>query len=149
MDTPASLFNYTSEEVGNMTPDDVLKATRQVRFETIRIATSQGIPVENADVMNIVESNLKGLENQAINLKKITVDEKANKNLEAIGQAVVANIILSRPDTGRRLETPMEQATLPALPNDIGEAQFVPGEADPVSLTPETVDSFMERMNQP
>lgn len=147
-DTPASLFNYTTEEIKEMNPDDLLNATRQVRFKTIQVATQNGIPVENADVMKVLEDNLRGLENQALQIKKINVDEKAGKNLEAISQAVVANIIMNRPNTGRMVDTPIPNFTPPELPPSLGEATFVPGETEQVSLTTETFDGFMEKMHQ-
>ncbi|BAW19025.1 hypothetical protein [Ralstonia phage RP12] len=121
-----------------MSDDDVLAFTRGVRVKVVKqLVTEVGCSSDNSD-RNLLVNMLNGLDNQAINSKKIAADQKNNDNMAAVVAEMLRTVnkqtAFTIPTNGEVIDVDVstrvvghEVADIPALP---GEMDVSPPQLD-------------------
>lgn len=127
---------------GKMTDDEVLNYTRGVRVTVVKELTRNGaVPSENGD-KSLLMTALKDLDAQAINKKRLVIEEKGADN----SSLIVAHLLkeVNRKTAFKQVDGngPVIDVTTKVLPDHIEAPTILPGEGE-VNPAQMDYESFM------
>lgn len=127
-----------------MTDDEVLNYTRGVRVTVVKELTRNGaVPSENGD-KSLLMTALKDLDAQAINKKRLVIEEKGADNTSLIVAQLLKEV--NRKTAFRQVEgdgtSPVIDVSAKVLPDHIEAPTILPGEGE-VNPAQMDYESFM------
>ena len=122
--------------------DEILDYVHTKRTEIITSLTKSGVP-SDVDTLRVLITALKDMDSQAINKKRIRVEEKTS-DLQAQSAALIARVLMS---TDTKININNIHNVMPSLPKDIPAPMLVDGEID-IFPTEITYDTFISNFTE-
>ena len=130
-----------------MTDDEVLNYVQQQRKNIVDVLTKDGVPKDPEDV-KVLLGALKDMSGQAIQKKRLKIDEKHNANQEEATQLISQMLdMVSQNSHGSHKHVHVIEHTarpIPCLPDDFEKPVLVEGETS-TTISTMDYDSFMSK----
>lgn len=131
---PQNLDTHNAERIldaSKMTDDEILNFTKGVRITAVKKLTENGfVPSENGDKAMLI-TMLKDLDSQAINKKRLVIEEKGADNSSLIVAALLRQV--DKKTAFRHVEgsgSDVVDVTTRVLPDELPNPDVLPGEGE-------------------
>jgi len=143
MDTAISLDRELPTEFKLETEDSILAYAQTMRKHIVKDLMKAGTPTD-PDNIKVILGALKDMDGQALNRKRIKVEEKQT-DIQAQSASLIARVLAETSGGDFYKATEGLARVIPVLPKHIPDPILVEGETTDVVVNSQTYDSFTAR----